>query len=146
MALGYTYQNNFVLIGSRDGSTITTEELESTYHADAIKSFPTRGHSRVNFNIRYTMGSGETSNTLQIRIETSPDGNVWHQLVNETVSGGTSTLTQREFTITGTDADDHDFSLPLDVSDKFMRISFKESGVSSTKGSVYCEATLGGER
>ena len=146
MGLGYTHQRTIQLIGSRSTTTITTEQLESTYHADTIKSFKTAGLTKANFNIRYTMGSGETSNSLELRFETSPDGNVWHQIVNEAVSGGTSTLTAREFTIVGANAANKDFSLPLDLQDEWMRVAAKETGVASTKGSVFIEVTLSGEK
>lgn len=144
MGLGYTYQNTIQLVGSRSGSTITTEELESTYHADATATFNSGGASKANFNIRYTMGSGEAGNSLELRISSSPSGNVYYPIVNESVSGGTSTLTQREFTITGTDASSHDFSLPLDLQDELYKIEAREAGVASTKGSVFIELTISG--
>ncbi len=146
MGLGYTYQNVQILLGTRTTTTIVGEELESTYAADATKVMETGGMSKVNFNIRYTMGAAETTNSIEIRISTSPTSNVFYQIVNENVSSGTSTLLQREFTIVGVDASNRDFSLPLDIQDEYLKIEFKETGASSNKGKVFCEATLSGDK
>lgn len=144
MGLGYTWQNTENIVGSRDGSSITTATLESSYASSPSDTLDTGGMSKVNLNIRYSMGDSETSNSLEIKVSTSPTNDVYHQIVNESTSGGTSNLTVREFTITGNDGGDLDFSLPLDVQDEWMKFEFKESGVSSNKGSVFCEATLSG--
>ena len=75
--LGYTYQNAIVLIGSKSGTTRTSIEMESTYQAEATteatKTFETGGMSKVEFHILYTMGSGESSNSIEIKVEASPD-------------------------------------------------------------------------
>ena len=146
MGVGYTYQDVQILIGSRTTTTITGEELESTYDADATKIIKTGGMAKINLNIRYGMGDSETTNSIQIKVSSSPTRNVYYQIVNESVSGGTSTLVVREFTLVGADGTTRDFSLPLDVQDEFMKIEFKETGVSSNKGNVFCEATLSGEK
>lgn len=149
MALGYTYQSTFVILGTRSGSTITTEELESTYAvaaAGATYVFETGGMSKVNFNFRYTMGATETTNSIEIRIRTSPSGDVYHQIPNEAVSGATSTLTRREFTYVGVNAATSDLSLPLDIQDEYMEFAAKETGVVTNKGGVFVEMTLSGAK
>lgn len=141
--LGYTYQDTNVLF-----SGVT---LESTYQSEATakptKSFATGGLSKVNLSVDYTTGAGETSNSIEIKLEASPDGTNWYQLTNESSSSGTSTLYQREFTFTGASAaTSYKFSLPIDVFDKYMRVSAKETGVVANKGTVTITATFSGAK
>lgn len=145
--LGYTYQSStpLVLIGSKSGTTRTSVALTDAYDvANKTKIFVTGGMSKVNFSILYTMGAAETSNSLEIRIRTSADGTNFYRIPNESVSGGTSTLTLREFTWVGVNAAASSISLPLDVQDRHMEISVKETGVASNFGTIYVEATLSG--
>lgn len=145
------YPNQVIrtLIGSKSASnTRTSIEMESTYQAEsateATKSFETGAYSKINFDILYTMGSGESSNSIEIKIEGSPDKTNWYRIANDSTSGGTSTLTAREFTFVGADASTATISIILDIAYKYMRISVKETGVLTNKGSVYVEATLSG--
>lgn len=146
--LGYDYQNTIVLIGTKSGTTRTAVTLTAAYDvANKTTIFPTGGISKVNFSVLYTTGSAETNNSIELRIESSPDRTNWYRIVNESVSAGTSTLTQREFTLVGASAATaYPFSLPLDVQDEFMRISAKESGVASNFGTVYIEAVVSGAK
>ncbi len=150
MALGFTYQNTTVLIGSRSGTTRTSIEMESSYQAEATteatKTFEIGGMSKVEFHILYTMGGGESGNSIEIKLEVSPDRTNFYRLANEAVSTGTSTLTRREFTYVGVNATTTTISLPIDISAKYMKIWIKETGVGSAKGSVYVEVTLSGSK
>lgn len=148
MAVGYTHQHTFVLIGSKSGTTRTSVALTAAYDvANKTKIFDTGGMAKVNLSILYTTGAGETSNSVELRVETSPDRTNWYRIPNEAVSGGTSTLTVREFSFTGASAATaYSFSLPLDIQDEFMRISVKESGVVTNFGTIYVEGTVSGEK
>jgi len=115
--------------------------------ANKTKITETGGKTKINFSILYTTGAGETSNSIELRIESSADGTNFYRIPNEATSGGTSTLTQREFTFVGAAAATaYDISLPLDLQDRFLRISVKETGVAANFGTVYVEATLSGGR
>lgn len=149
MGLEYTTQTPIVLIGSLSGTTRTAIEMESTYQAEstteATKTFETGGYSRIEFNILYTMGGSETSNTIQIRLENTIDGTNFYRLPNDSTSGATSTITEREFTYAGTtDAGNSEVTIGFDIAYTKMRIAIKEGGVGSNKGSVYVEALLSG--
>lgn len=148
MGLGYTYQNTLVLIGSKNATTHarTSVALPTAYDdATTTKTLATGGMSKANFGILYTTGAAETNNSIEIRIESSPDRTNWYRLPNESVSAGTSTLTQREFTFVGASAGTaYDLSLPIDVQDEFLRVSIKESGVAANAGTIYLEVTLSG--
>lgn len=150
MGLGYTFQSStpIVCIGSKVGTTRTSATLTTGYDvATKTKILPTGGVSKINYSILYTTGSAETNNSIEVRIRTSADGTNFYQIVNESASSGTSTLYQREFTFVGASAATaYAFSLPLDVQDRYMEISVKESGVASNAGTVYVEATLSGAK
>lgn len=143
--LYYGDQVTVPVIGSKDGTSITSVALTNAYDvANKTKIIPCGGYSKINFDILYTMGSGETSNSIEARVRCSPDGTNFYRLPNEAVSAGVSTLTTREFTFVGADAAAATISIGLDIFYKFVEISTKETGVASNAGTVYVEATLSG--
>ena len=147
--LFYANQSSQVAFGSKDGTTRTSVELESTYqtesaNTEATKSFLTGGQSKLNLDILYTMGATETSNSIELKFEGSSDEVNYYRIPNDSTSGDTSTLTAREFTFVGTNAAATTISIGLDIFYKFMRVSAKETGVGSNKGTIYAELTLSG--
>ena len=150
MGLDYRTQIPAILIGSKTSAGVTTGvTLESTYQNEsdtvATKTFDVGGHSRVDFAITYVMGATESSNSIEMKVEWSPELVNFYQLANDSTSGGTSTLTAREWTFVGTNAGTAKITVGIDISYKeALRVSFKETGVSSNKGTLYCEALLSG--
>lgn len=138
------------LIGSKNASTkaLTGVTLESTYQAEAVtkatKTFEVAGYPKLNLDFAYTMGASETANTVEIKLEASPDGVNFYQLGNTDSTAGASTIYNREFTFTGTNGALAKFQIFLDIGYKFLRVSVKESGVAANKGTLYVEATLSG--
>jgi hypothetical protein len=148
--LSYPTTQVNTIIGSKTAAGVRTSvALTNAYQAETgtnpTKSFKTDGFSKMNLDVLYTMGATETSNSVEVKVEQSPDGINFYQVVNDTTSGGTSTLTAREFTIVGVNASTLAFSLPLDISARFARVSFKETGVAANAGSVYADITLLGK-
>jgi hypothetical protein len=148
MGLNYRNQNPLILIGTKSPAGVTTGvTLESTYQTDeattAIKTFTSGGFSKLSLDIAYTMGAAETANTIEMVVESSPDRINFYRLpIDATVTQ--STITAREWTHLGTNAATSKINIFLDIAYKFMRVSFKETGVASAKGKVFCEATLSG--
>ena len=149
--MGLHYSNVVVLpglVGTKSGVTRTGVELESTYSTtesptEPTKVFETGGYSKLSLDILYTMGAAETSNSIEMKVESSPDRTNWYPLsIDTTVTQ--STLTAREWTFVGTNGAAATINVFLDIGYKYMRVSFKETGVASAKGNVYCEATLNG--
>lgn len=145
----YPVTKSFVIIGNKTAAGVRTGiELESTYSTtedtEPTKIFETAGFTKMNLDILYTMGGSETSNSIEIKVEGSPDRTNWYRLANETTSGGTSTETAREFTFVGVNGAAATISLFLDVAYKYIRVSCKETGVAANKGDVFVEATLSG--
>lgn len=140
------------LIGSKtsDG-TRTGIELESTYQAEsateATKTLEVGGFVNINLDINYVMGASETANSIEVKLEGSPDGINFYPLAIDVSDGptGTSTLTAREFKFVGTNGAAAPISIFLEVGYKFLRASFKETGVAANKGNVYVEVTLSGK-
>lgn len=149
MGLYYPRTEPFTLIGSKSGTTRTGITLESTYQAEsatvATKTFETSGYSKLNLDFNYTMGSAETSNSLEVKVESSPDGTNFYRIANDDTTAGTSTLTAREFTFVGADGAASPISIFIDIAYRYLRVSCKETGVASNKGNVYVEATLAGK-
>lgn len=145
MGLYYPNQVTSVLVGTKEGSTRTGVALTSAYDvANKTKILETAGYSKLDLNILYTMGSGESSNSIEVRLEESPDGSNFYRVANESESAGATTLTAREYTFVGVNAAAATISIKTDLSSKFIRVSFKETGVSANAGTVYCEATRSG--
>ncbi len=143
--LYYPSQTVFVVIGTKSGTTRTAVTLPTAYDSTVTKTFKTGGYSKLNLDIFYTMGAAETSNTIDLKIEGSPDGTNFYRIPNETVSGGTSTLTASEFQFVGSDATTATISIGLDIFYKYMKVSAKEGGFSANHGTVYVEGTLSGQ-
>lgn len=141
--VAYTYQkdNTIVLTATRTSWSLT-DAYQTEGGTKPTKTFKISHMSKLNLDILYTMGASETSNSIEIKIEGSPDGVNFYRIPNETVSAGTSTVTAREFTFVGTNADEATISIGLDTFYEYVKVSAKESGVVTNFGTVYCEATI----
>jgi len=136
-----------VLVGSKtSASVITSVALTDAYDvANKTKTVDVGSFTRVSFDIAYTVGASETSNTIHMRLDASSDGVNFFQLGNESATAGASVITQREITFVGAAAGTYKISSMMDISYKKIRVSFKESGVVTNAGSVYCEISLSGK-
>lgn len=148
MGLYYKNQVSRPVIGSKTTEGFRTGiTLESTYQTteetQATKSFKTGGFAKLDLAINYTMGAAETANSIEVKIEQSPDGINWYRLPIDTVTT-VSTILNREWTHVGVNAAADPFSIILDIAYQYVRVSCKESGVAANKGTVYVEATLSG--
>lgn len=140
------------LVGSHTAAGVLTGVLlTAAYQAETspqttpTKSFEIGSYPTVNFDVAYTTGAGETASRLDFKVEDSMDNINFFRLQNETVSSGTSTLADREFQhAAGAAATTYKYSLKLDSFYKWIRISFKENGVVTNFGNVYCSATVTG--
>jgi len=218
MSTRYAIQDPSVLIGSKTSANVATGvTLTDYYNFDGTTSkvIETGEAPVIELNGIYTAGVGETANSLQVIVEASSDRVNWYRLLNESITDGTSTLTDREFThvqsttygtlgydaesvgftagllvtgdggatgiiesdteivadtsgtlllsnVTGTFINDEAltdsgsgaavvngiltsvtrFSLPIDISNKLVRISVKETGVASNAGTIFIEGVV----
>lgn len=148
--LYYSSQETAVIIGTKTAAGVRTGvALTSSYQTEGAgkptKSFATGGYSKLNLDVLYTEGATETANSVELKFEGTPDFINYYRIPNEAVSGGTSTLTAREFTFVGADAASATISIGLDIFYKGMRVSCKETGVVTNAGNVFIEMTLSGQ-
>ena len=116
-----------------DNTTLTTD------YADNRKEITTRGMSKLSLDIDYARGSGEASSKLLITLESSVDRVNWAQLVIDATSA-TSVITAREWEI----ADTAHLNILIDIAYEHMRVSVKESGVSTNPGTATVRSTVSG--
>jgi hypothetical protein len=150
MSLAYPNTDSVVLIGSKTDAGIRTGiDLATTYSTtedtNPTKSLHVAGYSKVSICGVYEMDAAETGNELRAIVESSPDGNNWYPIMNDSTSGETSTLSPREFVVAGSDGSTQAFEFFLDIAYEKIRVSFKESGVASNAGNVFAEATISGQ-
>ena len=135
------------VIGTKSGTTRTSWDLTASYQTEGgtkpTKTFESGGMSKLNLYILYTMGATETTNSIEVKIEGSPDGTNFYRIPNDATSTGTSTITEREFTYVGTtDAGANDISIGVDIFYKFVKVSIKETGKVTNFGTVFVDAVL----
>lgn len=142
--LFYQRLDPVVWIGSKSGTTRTAVTLPTAYDSVVTKTIKTSGYSVAVFDILYTMGAAETTNSIEIKLEDSVDGTNFYRTSNESASTGTSTLYAREFTFVGTNAAAATISYRIDIAYPFLKVSAKETGVASNAGTVFIEGVLAG--
>lgn len=144
--LGYGYQDSSMLIGTKSGTILTPVTLTAVL-ADNRKVFETGGLHKIELCINYTTGAGETDNVLELVLESSVDGTNFYQTLNDAASAGDSVLTQRTWKFTGAAAATaYSLSLPFEVSNNWMRVSIRETGVVTNFGTCSIELTRSGAK
>jgi len=93
----------------------------------------------------YTTGAAETNNSIEFKLEFSTDGTTWFQEQKSAESSGVNVLSAVEHRVAGAAAATAYYSLyNFQIVAKYMRVSFKETGVAANYGNVTCNITLGG--
>lgn len=141
IARTYEKDNTTILTAARTSWNLT-DAYQAEGNSQPTKKFKTSHYSKLNLDILYTMGATESTNSIEIKVEGSPDGVNFYRIPNDSPSAGTSTLTAREFTFVGSDAAATTISIGLDIFYEYMKVSAKETGKVTNFGTVYCEATL----
>jgi len=144
MSLYYKKQVLIPVIGTKTLANAITPVTLTAAYAGNSKTFKVGGYSKLDLAVLYTMGATETANSIEIQVEASPDGVNFYRVPNESVSGGTSTLTAREFTFVGVNAAPATISVGLDIFYQYLKISIKETGVVTNFGTAYIGGTLSG--
>jgi hypothetical protein len=141
--LGYTRLGDpQVIFGTKSGTTYTPATLTAAYTGNTTSAIGVDGAYALSLDIKYTYGTGETSNKLQMQVEASPDGTNWFAFPNDSTTDGTSTITTRTFEIAQADNVIH---LNLrELLTQYIRVKVQESGVASNYGTVSIELTRWG--
>lgn len=123
------------------GSTVSTTQLD------------VEGWSDIILDVTYITGAGETNNTLHISAQTASAQrstttglvaeNDWYDMQTQSVSGGTITLADADYTISGAAAaTTYKKAFSLTLQDKFIRFGFYEQGVATNFGSILIKYVL----
>ena len=151
MSLNYETQQVSTIIGTTSETTRTSIALTDAYQAESgftkpTKAFETGGFSKMNIDLLYTTGAGETSNSIEVKIESSPDGTNYYRIPNDSTTDGVSTITAREFTYVGASAATaYPIGISLDIFYKYIKVSAKETGVAANVGTLHGIVTLSGK-
>ncbi len=146
----YSSQPLFPFIGATKtvGGAITLSPVTLTATAaDNRTQIDVDAMQQVVLYIKYTVGSGESANVLNMTIDFSPDGTNFYQEATEAVS--TSTITEYQATrqFTGASASTaYSFRVAIPIADiKKLRIAFAETGVVTNFGTLSVLAVTSGQ-
>ncbi len=93
--------------------------------------------NRLTILFEYQLGSGETNNTIDFTIHNGDDENDIYLTTASAVSAGAVTLSDQEFKWTGANATDpYKRSFSVEISDRFLRVYVKETGVAANAGTA----------
>lgn len=149
---GYPVQAPVALVGSKNAAQALAPSTLTAAYADNRKAINVGGMDQSVLLLSYTTGEGETNNVLDILVEFSNDavkspGNVvnWFREASEASSSGTVTEYQAVRAFTGAAAaTTYTLRIPIPVAEKFVRISFKETGRETNFGTIFAELVKSG--
>jgi len=119
----------------------TAAVLTNAYVAGTIlgaeSSKPTLVHefTQMIVNVDLTLGN---LTSAQLKVEFSNDDTTYEQESNSSVSGGTSTLTLNEYSMSATG----NYRIPIKILDRYIKISCKGTG-DVTNSSCFVDVYLG---
>src|SRR3990167_10059212 len=145
----YSVQPLFPFIGATKSvnGVITLSPVTLTALAsDNRAQIDVDGMQQTMLFVRYTTGSGETNNILQMTVDYSPDGTNFYQEVTE--ESATTTITEYQATrqfMGATGGTTYSFRVPIPIADaKKLRISFRETA-GANFGTLSCLALTSGQ-
>jgi len=142
----YDIQNqDIALLGSAASPKTLTGSYTTNGTNDAIA--PVGYIEQAILYVGYTMGTAETSNSIQIKVEFAPDASTpWYRETTESISTGTRTLSLAEYTFAATQAaGTYDYvRIPVPVGDAYMHVSVKETGIAANGGKCFIRLALSG--
>jgi len=148
--MDYNGNQNFISpIALADADTLT-----GSYATDnAVCIIDTKDINELTLFIFYTMGADETSNSIQIKIDTAQsdlavDSVLWARETAIVTVNGTSTHTQVEHSFAATQAAATYDVFPIhlvDINAYRIRVSAKETGIAVNGGTFYLLAVTKGQ-
>ena len=120
-----------------DGVTLTAD-----YTGNASVTQSSGSENELSLLIAYTMGTAETSNSIEFKLEFSDDDTTWYQESMSTLSGGTDTvvLLEHSFAAVSAAATYDYFYYEASINATFYRVSLKETGKASNFGTATVKA------
>jgi hypothetical protein len=120
------------------GTVLPSTTLTNAYSGGVTLRLSPGEANNVLLYLTYAMGGSETSNTVEFIIEGSQDGSTWFRRQRESATAGAVTVAFEEYTIQPGSSR----ILLTDIADKYIRVSFKETGVAANAGTISAVATL----
>ena len=116
-------------------------------NTDNTAEYAVDGMQQLALFIKYTTGSAETNNVLNLTVQFSPDGTNYYQESTEAVSTTTVTEYQATRQFTGAAAATaYSFRIAIPIADiKKFKILFHETGVASNFGTLSVLAVPSGQ-
>ena len=109
--------------------------LTGAYSGNVSATQVSNSENQLTLFVSYTMDAGETSNSIEVKVEFSPDGTTWFQETSKSISSGTMTHSLAEHTFASTGAGNEDnFVVNTNANYQYFRVSAKETGIASTGG------------
>ena len=138
--------NNYPI--QHETTILSAVTLTNAYTGNVSADLLVEGMVAINLLVSYTTGSGETNNTLQVKLDFPDADSNDHQYTNQTASTGTTTVVQNEFSCTdntgGGTTKLYNIG-PININNKKLKISVKETGVASNAGICTLKLVVGGK-
>lgn len=146
------HRNAFFILGDQT----TRKTLTGSYSsANTSRAVEIGSVEQVALEVEYTMGSGETSNSIEVRVMFANPENrgsapstwnaaTWYQQVSESTSAGDTTVYLQAYSFDAVSAaGTYDrFHIDIPVDSRFMQVSVKETGIASNGGSASVKLVL----
>lgn len=146
----YSVQSLLPFIGatiSTQGVPVLSPVTLTATASDNRKEIDVDKIQQLTLYLKYTVGSGESNNVLNLTVEFSPDGTNYYQEATEAVSTSTVTEYQATRQFTGASASTaYSFRIAIPIADiKKLRIGFAETGVVTNFGTLSVLAVSSGQ-
>jgi hypothetical protein len=127
----------------REGTIRAAAVLTNSYVAGTVISI--LDCTQATLLVRYKMGATESGNSLQIKIEFSNDNSAYYQECTEEAAAGIITISLAEYTFPAVAAAEtyDNIRIPIQVMDRFVRVSAKETGVAVNYGTCEIKYAVG---
>lgn len=145
---GLYYETQIVemVLGTKSTANVLSPVALTTTYTDNQKALATGGFVKYDLALKLTTGAGETATKLLVQLEHSPDGTNWYNIPSVSDTSGTSTIYTRTFEFATTAASTaYNISFGIDIWYKYVRCSFKTSGVSANQPTLSAQVTLSGK-
>jgi hypothetical protein len=147
MSLSYGVQSDQYLIGSASAAYTLTAAYDA---ATGTKVLHTEGISEVALYISYTTGAGGAGNSLQLRLQGSPDlitaTPTFYRDITTSSAAGTITCSQAAYSMTGAAAGtEYTYRILVPVADRQLQFSVKETVVGGAAGTLTVRGLLSGK-
>lgn len=145
----YSVHSRYIFGGTigQDGAIALSPATLTATNTDNAFTFFVKGMQQVVLYLRYTTGSAETNNILNMTVQFSPDGTLYYQEATEEASTTTITEYQATRVFTGASAATaYSLRVAIPVADlDRIRILFHETGVASNFGTLSVLAITSGQ-